>query len=395
MATEGMQAGPNESLKKPILSLFLCSRSDEYQGNSRWRLQTALNYLGQAARQLGREEDVEVIVADWGSETPLRDLLKLTPEAARIVSFMLIPPDIARVEQKDSPFPEVLALNAAARRAKGKYLGRIDQDTLVGTHFLETFFWLYEKPRLLTPLKNAMLLSNRRRISVRFTSHSPSLWAVDRFVRLFSRFLPLMDPLPPHLFYQSYVGIWLLHRDLWYECGGYDERFIYMDWQEVDMMLRLSPKYTLINLGELTNHDMYHLDHGPARVAWSAHRNRKCNPVRDLDNLPEEAYPNNENWGLIQYPLEILPCPPDNAPAQEATPNSSWLKWPAFILLSLISGVQIAGDKLILSVTRVRRFFFAFSTWKNRARIARQTVAGQPFFSWPRLLLTRWMERRT
>jgi hypothetical protein len=407
MAAENAQNGSGKSSRKPILSLILCTRSDEYQGNSLWRLRTALNYVGQTAHQLGRQEDVEVIVSDWGSKTPLRDLLELTPEAARIVSFMLIPPDIAKVEQKDSPFPEVLALNAAARRANGEYIGRIDQDTLVGKHFLKTFFWLHEKPRLLTPLKNAMMLSNRRRISVRFTSHSPSFWAVDRFVRWFGRSLPSMNPLPPHLFYQSYVGIWLLHRDLWYECGGLDERFIYMDWMEVDMILRLTPKYTLVNLGELTDLDLYHLDHGPARVEWSAQRNRKQNPIRDLDNLPDEVHPNGENWGLIQYPLEVLPYSLDKASARETTLDRwSWRNWLGLMYVLLISGALIVWDHLIIGAVRLWNklihilapiwwFFFASSTWRNRARVARETVSGQPLHSWPRLLVARWMERRS
>jgi hypothetical protein len=382
--------------RKPVLSLILCSRNDQYQGNSLWRLQTGLNYTARSVHRLGREEDVEVIVADWGSETPLRDVLELTPAAARIVSFMLIPPEIARVEQKDSPFPEVLALNAAARRARGDYIGRIDQDTLVGEHFLQRFFWLCEKQRLLVPMESAMFLSNRRRIPVRFAARCPSFWAVDRFIRWFGRFLPLMDPLPPHLWYQMYVGIWLLHRNLWYECGGYDERFIYMDWQEVDMILRLTPRYTLINLGELTDHDMYHLDHGPPRVAWSASRNRKTNPVRDLDNRPEQIYPNSEDWGLVQYPLEVLPYSPRRDGGETGIPDQPRFSWLAFTSLLLFSGVQIAVDKLIVSLTGGRRFEFHFySAWRHRVRVAWETVRGKPLISWPRQLVTRWNERHS
>jgi hypothetical protein len=133
--------------KGPVLSLILCSRNDEYMGNSRWRLETTLNYVADQVEALGRTKDVEVLVADWGSDIPLRDVLRLTPAAAGIVSFMLIPPEIARALQKDSPFPEVLALNAAARRARGAYIGRIDQDTLVGRRFLEAFFDLYDGER--------------------------------------------------------------------------------------------------------------------------------------------------------------------------------------------------------------------------------------------------------
>jgi hypothetical protein len=413
MSSEGLQVSYLHSERKPILSLILCSRSDEYQGNSRWRLETALNYVGQSVAQLGREDDVEVIVVDWGSQNPLCDILKLTQEAAKIVSFMYVPPEIAKAEQKDSPFPEVLALNAAARRAKGEYIGRIDQDTLVGKQFLETIFWMYEKPRLLVPLEKALFLSNRRRITVRFTSRSPSLWTVDRFVRWFKRFLPLMDPLPPHLFYQSYVGIWLLHRDLWYECGGYDERFIYMDWQEVDMILRLTPKYTLINLGELTDHDLYHLDHAkhrpwsfgryrktvPTLQNWSVSRNRRTNPVRNLENRPDVFYPNDEDWGLMEYRFELLPPRPAQPGREAGSRDLPPIRWLVFLLSIFITGAQTAADRLIVSLMSARTVLSTISSsfhsvWGHRLRTAWETVRTKPLTRWPRLLINRWSEGR-
>src|SRR5580765_5295299 len=122
------------------LSLILCSRNDAYMGNSRWRLETTLNSLGERVRRWGRSGDVEVVVADWGSDVPLSDVVTLEPAAAEIVSFITIPPAIARARQGDSPFPEVLALNAAARRVRGDYIGRIDQDTIVGDWFFRWFF---------------------------------------------------------------------------------------------------------------------------------------------------------------------------------------------------------------------------------------------------------------
>ena len=391
--------------RQPILSLILCARNDAYQGNSSWRLQTALNYVGQTVRLLERQQDVEVIVSDWGSETPLRDALSLMPDAARIVSFLLTPPEIARREQRDSKFAEVLALNAAVRRANGEYIGRIDQDTLVGRKFLETFFWLHERRRLLVPLERALLLSNRRRISVRFTALSPSFWAVDRYVRSWGRRLALMAPMPAHLFFQSYVGIWLMHRDLWQEAGGFDERFIYMDWMEADMILRLTPKHTLVNLGELTDHDLYHLDHGPARVAWGTQRNRKQNPVRNLEHMPETSHPNGEGWGLLAYPLEVLPYPAGRAQTvAESQRWPGWHEWLGLLRALVISGALMLGDRLIIGAGWARRtlirvlapvwwFFFAPSSWKNRLAMARRILAGQPAQQWPRLLMARWRHR--
>jgi hypothetical protein len=403
-----------DSSRKPILSIILCSRSDQYQGNSQWRLQTALNYLGQTVHQLGREEDVEVIVADWGSETPLWNVLKLTREAARIVSFVYIPPEIARKEQKDSPFPEVLALNAAARRAKGEYIGRIDQDILVGRRFLKIFFRMHEKQRMLVPLDRAVMLSNRRRIPYRFATRCPSFWAVDRYLQRFGKILPLSAPPPPLFVYMSYIGILLFHRNLWYQCGGYDEHFIYMDSMEYDLILRLTKKNIFVNLGEIVDYDFFHLDHEIPRKPLRYGRNRKTNPVRTLDNPPARINPNGKNWGLIQYPLVVIPYPVDPMRIKEGSIFRPWSEWLGYITAVFISSMQlffdfmivgcqktfgqiirglpIIKDKLIQITIRFWRLFLAPSTWKNRARVAGETISGQPLYNWPRLLFIRWIK---
>jgi hypothetical protein len=51
--------------KRRCLSLILCSRNDEYMGNSRWRLQTTLNHVADQVEALGRAKDVEVFVGSW------------------------------------------------------------------------------------------------------------------------------------------------------------------------------------------------------------------------------------------------------------------------------------------------------------------------------------------
>jgi hypothetical protein len=244
-----------------ILSLILCSRNDNYMGKSRWRLQTTLNYVADHVESLGREKDVEVLVADWGSEIPLQEVLQLTPSAAKITSFVLISSDIARQLQKDSPFAEVLALNTAARRARGTYVGRIDQDTLVGRRSLEVFFELHEGRRKLeVPLDRALLFSNVRMVPYRFAVRSPSLRAVKGFVAKFRRRLKI-DITSRHPFYWYGVGIWLVSRDIWHACGGYDEEMLHMNGMEINMILRLLPKYPIVNFGEMTDCDFYHLEH--------------------------------------------------------------------------------------------------------------------------------------
>jgi len=371
--------------KTPALSLILCSRNDQHMGNSRWRLETALNYVAKNVHELGREEDVEVLVADWGSEIPLREVLQLSPAAARIVSFLLIPPGIAGTLQRDSPFPEVLALNAAARRVNGQYIGRIDQDTLVGERFLNMFFELHQGIRHSdVPLDSALLFASRRRIPYRFAVRCPSFWIVDWFVHRFGRVLSIETPHPPVPFYHGPVGIWLLPRHLWNECGGYDERMIYMSSMEGDMVYRLLDKYQMVDLGKLADYDFYHLEHFPPWHRRGRSRHRKTN--REFCTQPNVFHPNTKDWGLIRYPLEVLPY---GAKVETGACEEPRDELARFLLLMISAGAQFTWDSLILSSRA------AYALWTRRAEIAWKTVRGQPLGRWPNLLRKLWIGRST
>ena len=157
-------------LNNPLISLILCSRNDSYMGNSRWRLETSINLALLNAKDANFLDKLEIIVTDWGSEVPLSEVLTLVPEAKGKVKFVYVPPDIAEVEQKDSKFPEVIALNAAARRASGEYIGRIDNDTVVGADFFSKFKQLNENnPTDELDLANSFLFVERKSVPYRIS----------------------------------------------------------------------------------------------------------------------------------------------------------------------------------------------------------------------------------
>jgi hypothetical protein len=374
----------NQTKRIPTLSFILCSRNDEHMGNSRWRLETALNYVADQVGALGRTEDVEVLVADWGSDIPLRSVLRLTPAAARIVSFMLIAPEIAYPLQKDSPFPEVLALNAAARRASGTYIGRIDQDTLVGRNFLEGFFDLFDgKRHLATALDRALLYSNRRTIPYWFAAQCPAHQHVAKFIRLLGHWCRLKTS-PNREFWTYFVGIWLIHRDLWFECGGYDERFIYYNWMEVEMILRLRQRYTLIDFGKLVDYDFYHLDHVHWRMPAALRGWKRPVNTFDLNATahPLPYRPNSDAWGLAELSLEMAQGLETSPPRLESWSDN-------FVFAGLVANV---GMQLILDVTYFR--FVAMSLmWTKRAKIAWTAIRSEHPVTWPQLLAELWARR--
>jgi len=365
------------------LSLILCSRNDQYMGDSRWRLATALNYVGEHIRRLGRESDVEIVVADWGSDPPLSDTLEIDPAAARVTRFVLVPPILAATLQLDSPFPEVIALNAAARRARGDYIGRIDQDTLVGARFLATFFDLCEgKQRLDVPLDSALLFSGHRHVPYRLAVRCPPLWAVTRFVERRGRALPLEGSDSASPFYLKAVGIWLLHRRLWHECGGYDERMIYMNGMEANMIHRLMTTYPIVDLGRLAGHDFYHLEHYHPWATRRSSTHRKVNPHLPFWT-PDRMNPNGDAWGLAAHDLAFAPsgnvqdsaAPPSTVPGTRAG---------QFLLLTALVSALGVVDRIAIATT----------VWSTRIRKAWLAVRDRPVATWPRVLCDLWAARR-
>lgn len=362
-----------------MLSLILCSRNDRYLGNSLWRLTTALNYIGDRVQELARGADVEVLVADWGSERPLQQVVPLTPAAVEIVRFVRIPPGLARELQQDSPFPEVLALNAVARRARGAFIGRIDQDTLVGPRFLREFLARVDRSTsgARMPDDTTLFFANRRSIPYRFAVQSPPGAAVAWLIALFGCVLHVDTSRPPEPFFHSDVGIWLIARHLWQECGGYDERMIYMNDMEIEMSARLMTRYPIVDLGALTAYDFYHLDHyhpGGSRAS-STHRRVNLEHPRE----PRGFNPNGDGWGLAAHELAVAPS---SAPGAHPEPH--------------VTAIWRFSAALVTTALWMVRDFLAYracAVWVHRARVAWSRIRTEPLLHWPGLLIDLWLRR--
>ncbi|MFH1154886.1 MAG: hypothetical protein V1793_13815 [Pseudomonadota bacterium] len=164
--------------------------SSSQVGQGKYRDQVIL------AHDSGRDRDpvqdqVEIIVNDWGSHVPLRKVLKLTGKARHLTHFLEVPPDMVTAVQKDSPFAEVLARNVSARRSGGDYIGRIDQDTLIDPRFFQVLAPVLrgEKDLGFDPVR-AFMFSGRRSIPVEFTRTDPSLADVLRIIQYCRHLFP-------------------------------------------------------------------------------------------------------------------------------------------------------------------------------------------------------------
>lgn len=334
--------GAEPEASAPLLSLVLCSRNDNFQGDSLWRLETTLNHVARQAAELGRLSAIEVIVADWGSDEPLRDAVRLSDDAAQIVRFLTVPVELAKEKQRDSRFAEVFAINAAARRSRGEYVGRIDQDTLVGRHFLAWFFRAVEAGGADFPIDASVMISNRRRIPYHFAVRRPSFPVVERYLSWLDRRLPKMELTVSDNYWECYIGIVLFHRRLWDECGGYDESFIYYSYMEFDLFLRLRMRYQGVDLGEIVDCDFYHLDHVASWLTWQSN-NRIENIMRTVDSPPPEFCPSGPDWGLARYPLTLEPIPSRGRGLSARDAGWKVSHWPELLWDSAVSVIGTLG----------------------------------------------------
>lgn len=345
---------PQRSNEGILVSFILCSRNDTYMGDPVARLATAINYLAKSAETLGLLGKVEVLVADWGSKTPLREVVRLTAASRQITRFLEVPVELAKAAQKDSPFAEVLALNAVALRSRGTFIGRIDQDTLVGRRFFQWFeSWNEPGKKDWAKYSPNFLFSQRRQIPFRIANLIPSLGQIERLLAWTGSRLLIEVERP---FFDSPVGIMLLHRDLWWRAGGYDERLLYWGWMETDLAHRLKSVCAIIDIGPATGCDFYHLEH------YDPSTPRKTPRQKNARNEHPAAFkPNSEDWGFAREKLTFVQVEAGRTP--EEIPCAPGLSIPgevvrlhgAFLGRTIVRGFRIV-TRLIGAVGRPARY---------------------------------------
>jgi hypothetical protein len=126
-----------------LLSHIICARNDNYLGNFKQRLETAVNYTCNNIEKTGNLELYELLICDWNSETPLRYALNLNEAARKCISFLEVPPVIVKKYGLDIRSMIIgTANNVAVRRAEGTFIMATPSDVLFPYQAVKSLFEL-------------------------------------------------------------------------------------------------------------------------------------------------------------------------------------------------------------------------------------------------------------
>ena len=298
------------------LTIVATGRNDSYMGNFKYRLASSVNMVARQAARLGRLEDVEYLVTDWGSEVPLAEVLPLTGEAARICRFAFVPPEVARARRADDYFPSCAA-NTSIRRARGEFCLLFDADSLMPFTSMRNLLDLVDG-RLPLPYdpRRPFYFFPRHHVPWEVVQREPDVEGWERYLALNAGSLPA-DPTFPGLG-GSGAGQ-MMERSGWHELGGYNEQMVGQGWIDCEFTMRATQTRPLVDLASL-GIALYHMEHWP--------RNRRRRWVNRVENellVSPSLKVNDENWGVgdrdvrLLEPRQVLPAPGAPSPLPQAS----------------------------------------------------------------------------
>jgi glycosyltransferase involved in cell wall biosynthesis len=276
-----------------LLSIILCGRNDNYLGDFKYRIQTAINYMGRNCARAGLKDDIEILVVDWNGDEPLSQALKLLPDTYDICRYVSVSPDLVRSHfPGNRRFNSEAAVNVGLRRATGLYSLFVPADILITESSLFNLVAVLkgERKMIFAPTTTVLCL-DRKILPWQIVEKQPTLAEWDRYIQLCGR----------HLFHDRYYiglhggyGGLLLHRNLWHECEGFVENNTGWGLSDTDWGLRMGQEYLSVSL-ESFGVMLYDMAQKPELMAQ-----RKVGDTR-YDNRIDLG---NPNWGLGSIDLK-------------------------------------------------------------------------------------------
>ncbi|OGM62421.1 hypothetical protein A3A76_00335 [Candidatus Woesebacteria bacterium RIFCSPLOWO2_01_FULL_39_23] len=277
---------------RPVLSIVMPARNDNYMGNSNWRLETALDFLAIELDKLNKLKDVEVIIVDWGSKVPLHTVLTLNEKADSIARFILVSDSVINTIKIDSDFPAVIAANVGIRRAWGNFIALSPADILFTRRFFKRLFdILHGESDVGAPADKSLFVFSRKDIPTHITDQNLSISDLSKYIAENDK---KILPISLHPYYLTPASVLMMHRNLWFASHAFDENLIHWGWSDIDLCLRMRLRHFITDMSKEDVMCLYHLNHYTQGFTRTKMSYPSINPF----------VVNNKRWGLADYTLE-------------------------------------------------------------------------------------------
>lgn len=282
-----------------LLSIIIVGRNDDYLGNYRYRLQTCLDFLAGNLRALGRLDDVEVLFVDWNSAGATLDAeISVSDDAASILKFIIVPPQAAKARNMQVSFFTTCAVNVGVRRAAGDFIMLADSDSMMPLPSLKALLEVLDGTlKTVSPANELIYPIPRHQIPGAIAARRPNAAAwreiLKRLMASRRKELPSADCLG------GFSAAQLMHRDLWFEFGGYNEKLDRAwGWSDNELMFRVTQKYNWMDVGYY-GVVAFHIEHFAS--TGNAH-SRDPNSINKM-LLSYDVDQNAPTWGLADQTL--------------------------------------------------------------------------------------------
>ena len=241
----------------------------------------------------------EIIVVDYGSETPLHEpLANLLPRTGKL-RCITISPELARQLNPSNPttFMQVWAHNIGIRRATSDFIVSTNNDVIIDRPEHIGINTMYTVARYNVPEQVVYSLVN-----------SPNYLESLRGMKGQFEKRPCINSATETQYITHDPGdVWSLvvgagdyqvaHRDIWYKIRGFEESMINRGFDDSNLMKKASKFYKIDRL----DLDVFHLDHPINPSANYILNNR----VAYVNNFDETTNP--ETWGFSELNIpEVL-----------------------------------------------------------------------------------------
>ncbi|MFZ2956811.1 MAG: glycosyltransferase [Candidatus Ozemobacteraceae bacterium] len=293
----------NQFKKSDFLLSILChGRNEASIGNFIWRLSTILNKHAENIMFLGLEQQVEILVSDWGSESPFHTLLELSENARNLVKFLIVSPDIAALYDKGAGYSLPHAINSIARRAQGDYLLFSDSDVYMPIETMAKLMYYLKLGYCHSfNLSDSFFRASKYLVPNDFIADSPYREHLEEHIRQNCQSYLHETATTENL---SGSGVCLLmSKAMWFEATGYNERLEHLDLLDSDLSKRLLSKY---RWDDLESHGMKFFQLGHDQVRNNLNQAAgNGNPIQTT-NEPIVIGANPSDWGLSSHDFSFF-----------------------------------------------------------------------------------------